>query len=286
MHGKIAVNGVSGAQGRAIAARLGALGHDVVGISRSDASVSNDNSLDFRLGDFDDDSFAVALNGVESLVLTYPVAFDVSQASKRIQALLAACAQNRVEHVIFNSSIPLADYQTGVKAIDIKRHIADQLRQSRLKISIVEPTIYLDNLLAPWSIGAIRDTQTIVYPLPAETLVSWTSWEDVAEAVHCFRSGESATDTIKLAQRPSMTGTDLAGQFSEVRQAEHRYFSLPIPDFKTGLAAAMGDEVASELGRLYEWLATDGSSSLCRHTAHGSMALEPVTAWISQQNWS
>lgn len=285
MQGKLAVNGVAGAQGFAIAAHLCHLGHDVIGLSRAAFSSGTQAGFDWRVSDLDDGQLSAALEGVDTLVFTYPIAFDFAQAERRVATLISACAAQDVKHVIFNTSVPLGDRETGVRAIDIKRSIADQFRQSSLRTTVIEPTLYLGNLLAPWSVEAIRATQTIVYPLPANLKVSWTIWEDIAVAVDQILTGKLTADVVKLGVRPALSGAELAAEFTDVRSLDHTYVALGLADFEAGLTAAMGPEVAAELGRLYAWLANEGSADLAASTSP-SLPLVPVTSWIAQQNWS
>lgn len=281
-----AVTGASGAQGQAICAELAKLGHQVVGLTRS---LNNEmqGAQNLRLANFDDQqSLAAALQGVDSVVYTYPVAFDIELARQRTRRLVDACKEQSVSNITFNASIPQPNSDTGVRAIDLKRMIAEELRQSPLNVLVVAPTIYLGNLLAPWSVSAIAHDRTIVYPLPADTPVSWSTWEDVAVA-HDVASGSSSTNVLlSTSKRPALTGVELAELFSHIRHAPHNYVPLPINDFKVGLSAALGDETATELARLYDWLAGEGREYLNQSAADANLTLEGIDKWVARQVWS
>jgi uncharacterized protein YbjT (DUF2867 family) len=115
-----AVTGASGAQGKAICAKLSKLGHEVIGLTRSSVSEMKEAQT-FRSADLDNQqSLENALRGVDSVVYTYPVAFDAELARQRTRRLIDACKAEDVHHVTFNASIPQPTSDTGVLAIDLK----------------------------------------------------------------------------------------------------------------------------------------------------------------------
>jgi hypothetical protein len=116
--------------------------------------------------------------------------------------------------------------------------------------------------------------------------VSWSTWEDVAIAHDNAPGSTSTNGLVSTANRSPLKGEELAALFGNVRHVPHNYFPLPVNDFKAGLTAAVGDEAARELARLYEWFASDGREYLAHESEESKLALEPASDWIARQTWS
>jgi uncharacterized protein YbjT (DUF2867 family) len=99
--------------------------------------------------------------------------------------------------------------------------------------------VYLENLLAPWSLEALRRHSVLIYPAPAEARISWMSHSSLGRFVAAaLRRDEVLGRTIDLGGPQALTGPDLAGIVGAAMDREIRYAQMPIADFAAGLNAA------------------------------------------------
>jgi uncharacterized protein YbjT (DUF2867 family) len=79
---------------------------------------------------------------------------------------------------------------------------------------VLRPTVYLGNLLAPWSVEGLR-TGVLSYPAPAEAAMSWMSHQSLGDWVAAVaRAGLRKTD-IRIGGPQALDGAGLAAAFAK-----------------------------------------------------------------------
>ena len=97
-----------------------------------------------------------------------------------------AAALSRAGHVVRGT--PRTSPPSG-DSTDVDRRVADLVGGEGLDAALaapldvvtLEPTVYLDNLLAPWALPGILERGTLAYPAPADAPISWLSLASLGE---------------------------------------------------------------------------------------------------------
>lgn len=256
---RILVTGATGMQGRPIVDALLARGFAVRALTRqSDPGLPE--GVEIAHGDLDDagalrDAFA----GVDRLVLLLPLVFDGAQVRRYVSNAIEAARGAGVELIVFDTSAPVPDAPVGVAAVDVKVEAQALLAASGLPVVTVRPTIYADNLAAPWTAPGIAQDRTIAYPLAADVPCAWITWEDAAACVAAAATNPSlAGRTFDVGGPEALDGAGLAAAFSRARGGEHAYAAVPLDAFEAGLNGALGAPVGTEIAALYRWLSGAG----------------------------
>jgi NAD(P)H dehydrogenase (quinone) len=264
--GTALVYGGTGLQGRPIVEQLVHEGYQVRVLTRQPQPELG-HGVEAVDGAFEDaDSLVRATRGVSHVVLLLPLDFDV-----------------------FDTGAPVPEAPTGIAAIDVKVAAEAIVRAASIPWTIIRPTIYLGNLLAPWSAPAIVRDHVIAYPLPSDVALSWISWEDTALGVaRALADPTMAGQTLDIGGASAVTGTELAATFSRVLGGRYTYAPIPLEGFELGLNQALGPPVGTQIAALYRWLDDHGHDQLSRlKNDNARLGLEPTPLedWIKAQNW-
>ncbi|WP_311273639.1 MULTISPECIES: NAD(P)H-binding protein [unclassified Rhizobium] len=133
--------------------------------------------------------------------------------------------------------------------------------------AIVAPRLYLENLLLPMVVDRVKQDGVLLYPVPADLFVSWSSHLDTAEVVQKLLGDHTVTGTVGVGHLPGMNGSALADGFSAgfsrpvhfKAQTPKEFGELLEPMF--GPAAASVVEFYQALSRLEENLIREETSA-------------------------
>ena len=125
---------------------------------------------------------------------------------------------------------------------------------SGLPYVILQPTVYLDNLAAPWAADALA-AGTIAYPAVAEAEVSWMSHQTLGAWVAAVAAGTADGRVLAIGGPVTLTGNQLAIEVGSVLGRTVRYAPMAPADFAQGMNAAMGAPAGDRLASIYAWLA-------------------------------
>ena len=164
----ILVYGATGAQGRPVAQQLIAAGHKVRLLVRPSqlARVSDleDRGATVVEGDLTDPaSLARASAGVDGVFLLIPF-FD-PRLDYAINAIDAARAAG-VQKIVWNATGKILPVHTGSRNVDVRRDILAHLEASGLSFVALQPTVYMENLLGPWTAPEVAAHDRLAYPIP------------------------------------------------------------------------------------------------------------------------
>ncbi|WP_028064585.1 SDR family oxidoreductase [Solirubrobacter soli] len=230
----IAVHGATGSQGAPIAAAFAT--HDVRPLSRATGADLLDRA-----------SLESAYAGVDAVVLTLPVVYD--GRGPRMAANAARAAETAgVRHFVLNTSGPIPPERTGVPFLDARVIAAEA---DVPVVTVLAPTVYLENLSAPWStIGE----GVVAYPVPAAAPLAWVATADVGlAAVRAVEDGVAGR--FALPGHP-YTGVELAAELGEALGMALRWEQIAPREFAERLRPHLGDHAADGTAAVYELLAS------------------------------
>lgn len=283
---KVLVYGAGGVQGGAVASKLLKEGYAVHTIVRSSdkAALLEEQGITAFVGDLSDaGSLNSAHNGVSKVFLLLPVDYDLERNRQFIRNTVDAAKEANVKLFVFNTSGFITDDVTGVAAFDIKLELIAYVKQSGIPSIILQPTFYMENFLIP----GVVDSQTLAYPVPADSAIAWISMEDAAAyGVYALNHPELAGQTLPIVGPEALTGNQLAEQFSAALDRKIQFYSLPVEAFEEALAPILGKETAEGLADSYKWVGSN-THSLPRpdqviDELRSAVPGTPLVEWVKQ----
>jgi uncharacterized protein YbjT (DUF2867 family) len=267
----IAVHGATGSQGAPVAAALAAAGHNVRPATRaSGADLLNRASLE------------AAYSGADAVVLQLPIVYDERALRMGDNAARAAEAAG-VEHLVINTGGPLPPAPTGVPFLDA-RHRAAAADVAR--VTVLQPTTYLENLSAPWSAERIARHGVVAYPVPAKAPMAWVATGDVAGAVERAIAG-AVVGWFALPGLPA-TGHEVADALGRALGRPVRWETIAPETHADMLRPYLGDHAADGTAAVYRMLAASPPAPPADPApARDALGWAPrdVAAWAAETAW-
>jgi uncharacterized protein YbjT (DUF2867 family) len=296
---KVVVFGATGDQGRAQVRALAMAGHRPLAVSRgaNHATAFGDEVESVRADFADHGSLARAVGAGDAVFLNLPsTSFQAAAplvAAAQAIAQAAKAAGSRA--IVFNTSLPVPRDKLGFAAQDARHDMRRAVLEAGVPAVVVQPVVFLDNLLKAWAWPSIAATGTIVYP-HAETLdVSWICHDDLAALMIAALERPALAGSIFDVGGPdTVRGPELARRLGAAWGQPIAFRSQSIGDFCAGMHAVFrrvatleADRLVGELGRIYHWY-----NEAPEHPFKVDMgpvleklpvALTPIAAWAARQ---
>ncbi len=254
----ILVTGAGGKTGKAVIKALIARGASVRALVRSpahDASLKAMGVSDVLIGEMDDPhALLQATQGAEAI---YHICPNVSPHEIRfgkatIDAATSAGVQRFVYHSVLHPQIEAMPHHWS------KMRVEEMLFSSKLDVTILQPTAYMQNSLAEWD----RMVGAGIYrvPYPIETRLSLVDLDDVAQVAALVLTGDGHIGaTYELVGTAPMSEIDIAETFARVLQRDVRAEAEPIEAWRDRASSAAMDNYQREtLIKMFGAYARDG----------------------------
>lgn len=252
----IIVTGAAGKTGQAVVAALARTGAVVRALVRR----PDQTGLLLRLGATEaqvcDLYHADELRaGFAQARAVYHICPNVSPDEVQIGAnVIAAAQQAGVTRVVYHSVLH-PQTQTMPHHWN-KLRVEEVLFASGLDVTILQPTAYMQNLLANW--GRICQDGILRNPYPVETRLSLVDLADVAEvAARVLTEGGHVGATYELAGMMALSQTQVAEVLSEALGRSVRAEAEPIAAW-SARAAGLGGAQRETLVQMFEYYARHG----------------------------
>jgi uncharacterized protein YbjT (DUF2867 family) len=271
------VHGATGAQGSPLFRKLAAEGKNVAAAIRNPQNLGAGSAV------------AVDLTSVQSLIAAYLGAEGVfihlplGPESLRLQYahnIAEAVGVARPKRVVISTS----GWALGNP--DDKSALPELIRgveRTGVSTAIIAPRLYLENLLLPIVIEAVKTEGILPYPLGSDYPVSWCSHLDVADVAAALFANSAVTGVVEIGQLPAVTGNELAKSFANHLGRKVRYNSLTPEDFGKRLAVLFGEAVAAEVVAGYKAKALTKDSAIDEKiSAQQLLGIKPRTVeqWL------
>jgi NAD(P)H dehydrogenase (quinone) len=270
----VSLTGLGGAQQTAIAQAFSAAGWTVTGTSRTAPEA---HRADLETGDGLEQAFA----GADLVIFTLPQDHTPGRTLRMARSI--AKAARAVPRAILNTASRIEPVDLGV--FNAMRDVRTAL--SDLPLITLEPTIYMDNLLAPWSLPAIL-SGSLAYPAPPEAAISWMSHRTLADCTLAAATADVVGQSVRIGGPEALTGPQMAAVLSAHLGRPISYSMIPLPGFAAGLNTAYGAPAGDRIAELYATLAAhpdmmaDGADGLASLGVTG----ETFAAFVARQTWS
>lgn len=261
----ILVTGSAGKTGRAIIKALLAKGESVRALVHRRDHIPDINSLgiqDVQVGDMRNPiDMERAFKGVRSV---YHICPNVSPDEVTIGRTVIEAAQlARVEHFVYHSVL---HPQTQVMPHHWdKLRVEELLFESGLPCTILQPAVYMQNILAHWE--TICNQGIYPVPYPEETCLSYVDLQDVSQvAAMVIEEGEHFYAIYELVGTAGLTQIELVAILSEQLNRPITVKVINLSDWeKQAHDRGMGDyqiKILSSMFRYYQQYGLSGNPNV------------------------
>ncbi len=254
----ILVTGAGGKTGKAVISALAAKGATLRAFVRREAQAAEAKTLgavDAAFGDLRDaTAVQAALRGVRKVYHICPNVHpdEIIIGQVVIGAARAAGVEQFVLHSVLHPQTEKMPHHWH------KLRVEETLLESGLPFTILQPTVYMQNILAGWAAISQRGVYTIPYPV--ETRLSLVDLKDVAEAAAWVLTQPGhAGGTYELAGTPALTQTEVAEVMSQSLGFVVRAEAIPIEQWGAqARASGLSDFAVETLKAMFQYYARYG----------------------------
>ena len=253
----VLVTGATGQQGGAVARALMSKGHRVKALTRkpdSDAARQLMSAgAELVTGDFGDAaSVRTAARGVDTLFLMGN-SLEAGTEEETRQGIAAADAAKAADvgHLIY-TSVADANKKTGIPHFDSKYRVEKHIAGLGIPYTISAPASFMENIVAPWSIGALRQG-TFAFPLPPRRAIQLIAVADIGGFVAALVERREKV----FGKRFDLAGDELSGE--EQAKILSEAIGRPIAYQEIPLAAAR--QQSEDVAVMFEWFDRVGADA-------------------------
>ncbi len=254
----ILVTGAGGKTGRAVITALARRGATIRALihhrEQSDALKAL-GVADVVIGDLRDGAVAqAAMRGVRSV---YHICPNVNPDEELIgNVIIRAAREARIEHFVFHSV--LHPHTEKMPHHWHKLRVEEALFESGLSFTVLQPTAYMQNLLAGWH--SIVEEGVYRVPYPIETRLSLVDVADVAEAAMIVLTEPGHIGaTYELVGTPPLTQIEVAEVLSQQLSRSVRAEAIPIDRWeKSARESGLSDYAVTTLIQMFHYYAHYG----------------------------
>lgn len=292
---KILVTGSTGFQGAAIVKALLKNEYAVRGLSLSNEDITELTSqgVEIAIGSFEDEtSIQKAFEGVDKVVLSFPLIFDETKLLHFARNVVSAWRNSTVKQIVFNTNLPVYHEKVGLAAFDSKLAIENYFDKENLPYISLRPTLYMDNLSAPFLLPVIQANGIIPYPVPANKKIAWLSHQDLANfVVEALKREDLIGQKFYIGGVQLITGEEMAKVVSRYAGKEIHFVPVSPDVFEAQISGGFGVETAKEIANIYRFVKDNIEHLQAKNLREETLIKLPVSLqtfeeWASQVKWS
>ncbi|BAV51823.1 NmrA family protein [Mesorhizobium loti] len=279
----ILVAGATGQQGGAVARALLSRGHRVKALTRKPDSEAARQlaaaGAEVVAGDLADAASVVkAAKDVDTMFLMGN-SYEAGLEEETRQGILAADAAKAagIGHLIY-SSVADADKKTGIPHFESKYLVEQHVRQLGIPYTISAPVAFMENAVAPWSIGALSQG-THAFAMPPKRVLQLVSLADIGAFVAALAERREQV----FGKRFDFAGDELSGEeqariLSEAIGRPIRYQEIPI---------AAARQQSEDAALMFEWFDRVGYDVdiAALHSQFPEVRWHSFADWARAFNW-
>lgn len=194
--------------------------------------------------------------GIEAVALLIPVSLpNPLDGLPYAKNVIDAAKVNGVSKIVWNTSGWLLPHKMGIPGEDMKLDIRDYLKNSGVDYVIIEPTIYMENMMGPFCAPFVKNEKKLAYPTPEAMPIGWIASRDVsAFVVEAIYNSKLKADTFQISGMENLRGNELADRFSKGVGEKIMYYPQPAKEFGEILKPFVGEAGAAGVVSFYESL--------------------------------
>lgn len=170
---------------------------------------------------------------------------------------IEAAREAGVKFIVWNASGPIIPERSGNPGVDVRLDIKEVLEGSGIPYIILQPTVYAENLLGPWTAPFVADQDKVAYPTPPDFRNGWLPSSDIGKIVAAaLERPDLAGQNLVVSGLDAPDGNELAAIFSSALGREISYYALPPADFgkiiDEMMAPGAGEMAAQQYQRIWD----------------------------------
>ena len=234
----IVVCGATGNQGGAVVDSLLASGKWNVfalvrDVSGEKARALEAKGVQLKKGDLlDKASLLIAFQAAHGVFgVTQPWSADYKKADTQSEIrqgknIIDACREAGVNHLVFSTVMHFGADRTGVPHVDSKLNIEEYAKQSRIPVTLLQPSSFMDNMGQPFF--PIKRGKVRGY-VDSDAKVPYICCRDIGKiAAKVFEEGEAAIGKEIVLISDFVSGQELVESLGRLRNGERfKYTSIP-----------------------------------------------------------
>ncbi|AZO31464.1 MULTISPECIES: NmrA/HSCARG family protein [Mesorhizobium] len=280
----VLVTGATGQQGGAVVRALLSKGHRVKALTRrpdSDgARQLASTGAEVVAGDLSDAAaIAKASSGIDTMFLmgnSYEAGFEEETRQGIIAADAAKAAG--VGHLIY-SSVADADKRTGIPHFDSKYRVEQHIERLGIPYTISAPVAFMENIVAPWSIGALSQG-TQAFAMPPKRVLQLIALSDIGAFVAALVERRERV----FGKRLDFAGDELTGE----EQAKILSKAIGRPISYQEIPIAVARQQSEDAALMFEWFDRVGYDVdiAALHREFPEVRWHSFADWASEFDWS
>jgi uncharacterized protein YbjT (DUF2867 family) len=294
-HETVAVFSASGRPGQAQVRQLRRAGYRVRAITRQrDAIVDHD--VEIVAADLNDpQSLGRACDGADVVFFTSPSFTEAAKAADHSSRLGEAARRAGVRRVVYNTTSWHPEQPIGVPSMDWSYDKTAALRATGVPVTVVRPSLFMDNLLTRWVKPYLLEHDEFSYPHRPDLEVSWICLDDVARLMIATLTSDDFTgETLDVGGPETLRPTEVARLLGETfgrpivyRQITPKEFGERMYDVFKDVSGLDRETYVSDLEKHYLFknetnpFLVDMQAVLERIP----IRLTPMRDWLRQQDW-
>lgn len=286
---KVLVYGATGSQAAPVVQELLKNGHTPVVFTRDSkkAQAHAEAGAEIFEGDMLNSGDCLrASQAVDAVSLLVP--FFMQNPDRAGMNAVNAAREAGVKRIVWNTSGPIAPVKTGNPAQDVRINVKEAIMGSGLPWVILEPTVYAENLLGPWTAPFVKAKGQVAYPTPETFKHGWLPSQDIGKAVvAALQKPELVGNHFTISGIDVVNGQELAAIFSEALGRQITYYAMPPSEFGGILDQAFGPGAGAAAATEYQKI-WDGEVKPVMHAEMDEtldrlgVEFTPLVQWVKQ----
>lgn len=294
MNKKVLVTGATGFQGNAVVQALLTNGFSVKALVLADENTSGLESrgVEIAVGNFEDkESLKNAFQDVHHVVLSFPLIFDAAKLLSYAKDFVETVKISKVQSVVFITNLPVYPEKVGLIAFDVKLAIEQLFDAENLPYISIRPTLYMDNLSAPFLLPVIQRNNILPYPVPAGKKIAWISHKDLAKfAVEAIKRPVLVGQKFFIGGSQLISGEEMAEVLTNLLGRHIQFIPVSPDDFEVQLSGAFGGETAKEIANIYRFVKDNVEHFQAKDLRENTLIKLPVSLqtfeeWAGEVKW-
>jgi uncharacterized protein YbjT (DUF2867 family) len=281
---RVLVTGATGQQGGAVARALLSRGHRVKALTRkpdSDAARRLASAgADVVAGDLGDAVSVLEAAGDVDTMFLMGNSYEAGTEEETRQGIIAADAAKAagVGHLIY-SSVADANKKTGIPHFESKYLVERHVAGLGIPYTISAPVAFMENTVAPWSIGGLRQG-THAFAMPPKRVLQLVALADIGAFVAAL---VERRETV-FGKRFDIAGDELSGE--EQAKILSQAIGRPITYQEIPIAAAR--QQSEDAALMFEWFDRVGYDAdiAALHEDFPEVRWHSFTDWAREFDWS
>lgn len=295
--GPVVVFSASARPGLAQVRQLVAAGRRVRAVTRQRTLPAELRKVDVIAADLDHPpSLVAACEGADTVFFTSPSFAQRERAVEHIRRVGDAARAAGVRRVVYNTTSWHPDRPIGVPSLDRVLEKVEALRATGAPLTVVRPSLFMDNLLTRWVKPYLLDEGEFSYPHRPDLEVNWIALDDVARfMIAAAERDDCAGETLDVGGPEALHPGEVAERLSAVLGRPIRFRYITPREFGErmfgifGAVSGMSREAyVDELDRQYTFkneantFRVEMGPLLERLPVH----LTSMSRWLAEQNWT